>query len=122
VYLVNQPLRKAFLKALRPWLAKHDQDRRLWPGKWYRRAAEMLRVDLEAAGIPYETKDGVCDFHSLRAVYVTELAEAGVDIKSLQTLARHSTPVLTMNVYAKARKPALAAAVEKLPSRAARKR
>jgi len=78
----------------------------------------MLKVDLEAADIPYKTKDGVCDFHSLRAVYVTELAEAGVDIKSLQTLARHSTPMLTMNVYAKSRAETLAAAVAKLPSRA----
>ena len=49
--------------------------------------------------------------------YITELAESDVDIKSLQTLARHSTPVLTMDVYAKARASALAAAVAKLPSR-----
>lgn len=116
--LVNQPLRRDFMAELKRWIAKQDQERRLWPGMWYRRAAEMLRVDLNAAGIEYETEDGICDFHSLRAVYVTELAEAGVDIKSLQTLARHSTPVLTMNVYAKARPAALAAAVEKLPSRA----
>ena len=26
----------------------------------------MLRVDLEAAGIPYETDSGFADFHSLR--------------------------------------------------------
>ncbi len=86
---------------------------------WYRRAAEMMRVDMKVAGIPFATNDGICDFHSLRAVYVTELAEAGVDIKSLQTLARHSTPVLTMNTYAKSRSEALTAAVAKLPSRAA---
>jgi integrase len=116
--LVEQPLRPEFLEELLPWVAKHDPDQRLWAGKWYRRAAEMLRVDMKVAGIPVKSRDGVCDFHSLWAVYVTELAEAGVDIKSLQTLARHSTPVLTMNVYAKARPPALAAAVAKLPSRA----
>lgn len=117
--LTDQPLRPEFLEELREWLAEHDPDQRLWPGRWYRRAAIMLRRDLQAAGIPYETKDGVCDFHSLRAVYVTELADAGVDIKSLQTLARHSTPVLTMNVYAKSRSETLAAAVAKLPSRSA---
>jgi integrase len=117
--IANQPLRPEFLEQLRPWLEQHDQDRRLWPSMWYRRAAEMLQVDLKAAGISYKTRDGVCDFHSLRAVYITELAEAGVDMKSMQTLARHSTPVLTMNVYAKARSETLAAAVAKLPSRAA---
>ena len=115
--LAEQPLRPEFVRELRPWLAKHDPDQRLWAGRWYRRAAKMLRVDLLAAGVKYATKDGVCDFHSLRAVYITELAEAGVDIKSLQTLARHSTPVLTMNVYAKARSETLAGAVAKLPSR-----
>jgi integrase len=116
--LTEQPLRPEFVKELRPWLGKHDPDQRLWPGRWYRRAAKMLRVDLDAAGIPYKIEgQGVCDFHSLRAVYITELAEAGVDIKSLQTLARHSTPVLTMNVYAKARPSPLAAAVAKLPDR-----
>lgn len=119
--IADQPLRPEFLEEFRPWLEQHDPDQRLWPSKWYRRAAEMLQVDLKSAGIPYKTKDGVCDFHSLRAVYVTELAEAGVDIKSLQTLARHSTPVLTMNVYAKARPAKLAEAVAKLPSRAGRR-
>ncbi len=117
--LAEQPLRPEFLDELRPWVEQHDPDQRLWPGKWYRRAAEMLLVDMKAAGIPFETKDGVCDFHSLRAVYVTELAEAGVDIKSLRTLARHSTPVLTMNIYAKSRSEALTSAMAKLPRRAA---
>jgi integrase len=117
--LTQQPLRRDFLDELRPWVELHDTDQRLWPGKWFRRAAEMLRVDLETAGIPFETDKGICDFHSLRAVYVSGLAAAGVDIKSLQTLARHSTPVLTMNVYAKSHSETLAAAVEKLPGRAA---
>jgi hypothetical protein len=37
----------------------------------------MLRLDLEAAGLPYADEDGrVADFHSLRAVYITALAKS----------------------------------------------
>ena len=61
--------------------------------------AKMLRADLERAGIPYETADGVADFHSLRGVYVTRLVESGASIKTVQELARHSTPTLTIGKY-----------------------
>jgi hypothetical protein len=38
------------------------------------RTAAMLRVDLEAAGIPYrDTAGRVVDFHALRASYITYL-------------------------------------------------
>lgn len=65
------------------------------------KTAAMLRYDLAKAGIPYETPDGVIDFHSLRATYITLLAQAGVDPKSLQKLARHSTITLTLDRYCK---------------------
>jgi Phage integrase family len=39
------------------------------------------------------------DMHSLRHGYITALAKAGVPVKVLQTLARHSDPKLTLNVY-----------------------
>jgi hypothetical protein len=37
--------------------------------------------------------------HSLRHGFITMLAKAGVPFKVLQTLARHSDPKLTLNVY-----------------------
>jgi site-specific recombinase XerD len=37
--------------------------------------------------------------HSIRHGYITALAKSGVSIKTLQTLARHSDPKLTLNVY-----------------------
>lgn len=56
------------------------------------------------------------DFHSLRVYYVSALAaQPGMDLKTLMTLARHSTPQLSLNVYAKAREDNLRAAVNQLP-------
>jgi len=67
-----------------------------------------------AAGISKKTKDGKLDFAALRNSYVTLAAEAGANVKELQTLARHSTPALTMNVYAKTRNERLSELAEKI--------
>jgi hypothetical protein len=79
----------------------------------------MLRIDLEAAGIPYavEGPDGplYADFHSLRHSYLTLGGRAGIDLRTLQELAGHSTPALTAR-YSHRRLYDLAGAVEKLPS------
>ena len=79
----------------------------------------MLRIDLETAGIPYvvEGPDGpLCaDFHSLRHSFLTLLGKGGVDLRTAQELAGHSTPTLTMR-YSHRRLHDLAVAVEKLPA------
>jgi hypothetical protein len=75
----------------------------------------MLRVDLEAAGVPYETSEGVADFHALRVAYITGLVNSGASVKTCQTLARHSTPSLTIGIYAKTALHDVAGAVEDLP-------
>ncbi len=78
--------------------------------------AEMLRVDLEAAGIPY--RDGsnqVVDFHALRHTFITNLANGGVHPKTAQVLARHSTITLTMDRYSHTGRAADAAALGALP-------
>jgi integrase len=61
-----------------------------------------LQADLAAAGIPYETDEGFADFHSMRHLFITGLCRAGVRVSTAQALARHSTPVLTLGVYAAA--------------------
>jgi len=111
---VNQPIRQDLAAMLREWLPQGHAP--LWPGRWYRKAAEMLRVDLTAAKIPYKTPDGVFDFHSLRVTYVTELVRSGAHPKIVQTLARHSTIALTMHQYTKLDQAETAAALRKLPS------
>jgi len=79
----------------------------------------MLRIDLGAAGIPYaiEGPDGplYADFHALRHTYLTLGGRAGIDLRTLQELAGHSTPTLTAR-YSHRRLHDLAGAVEKLPA------
>jgi integrase len=109
-----QPIPAALVERLRPWLAARPSGEPVFSG-WTRRTAEMLRLDLGAAGIPYETDEGVVDFHALRAAYITNLVNSGASVKTCQTLARHSTPTLTIGVYAKASLHDVAGAVEGLP-------
>jgi integrase len=65
--------------------------------------SRSLMKDLSAAGIPFRTDEGKIDFHALRVAYVSFVLETGADLKTAQSLARHMTPELTMNVYAKVR-------------------
>ncbi|MDD8047871.1 MAG: tyrosine-type recombinase/integrase, partial [Verrucomicrobiota bacterium] len=93
-----------------------NDPKRLWPGTWFERAAEMLRTDLGAAGIPFRDIDGrVFDFHALRHQYISNLAAAGVHPRVAQQLARHSTIHLTMQAYTHLEVADLAGAVNKLP-------
>lgn len=55
------------------------------------------------------------DFHSLRVAFVTNVVAGGADAKTAQTLARHSTPVLTMNVYARTLRGSEAKALANMP-------
>lgn len=67
------------------------------------RPSEWIRADLQAAGLPTKDSEGrKIDFHSLRVSYISFLANSNTPLRITQKLARHSTPVLTMNVYAKA--------------------
>jgi integrase/recombinase XerC len=116
-----QPLPPDVAGLLREYLDGKPAGRPVWGGPWAsdRRAAEMLRIDLEAAGIPYaaEGPDGplYADFHALRHTYLTLGGRAGIDLRTLQELAGHSTPNLTAR-YSHRRLHDLAGAVEKLPS------
>jgi len=76
--------------------------------------ARELDKDLKAAGIPKHTSAGKVDFHACRVAYVSHILEEGATVREAQTLARHSTPVLTMNVYAKTRDERLADLTEQL--------
>ena len=89
---------------------------RLFPGTWSGRAADMLRIDLDAAGILFDTDDGVADFHSLRHSFISHLATGGVHPKLAQQLARHSTITLTMDRYSHVGLLDLNAALESLPT------
>ena len=72
----------------------------------------MIERDLEAAGIPKWTEEGKVDFHALRVSYVSLVVETGADLKVTQSLARRTTPELTMNVCAPVRGSKLAEVAE----------
>ena len=113
------PLSAAVVAQLRDWLATRPAGLPIWPGSWAsdRRAASVLRVDLEAAGIPYVDSRGLTfDFHSLRGQFATSLARAGVPLTDAQQLMRHSTPALTANIYTHLAKGELARQLDRLPA------
>jgi len=115
-----QPLPADVAAALRVYLTGKPANVPVWGGTWARdrRGAEMLRIDLETAGIAYsvEGSDGpeYADFHSLRHSYLTLGGRSGIDLRTLQELAGHSKPELTAR-YSHRRPHDLAGAVDKLP-------
>lgn len=88
---------------------------------WIAAAAEPSERQARAASRflcwAIETPEGrrFWDMHSLRVWYVTELAhQPSMTLKTLMTLARHTTPALSLNVYAKVREESLQAAQNQL--------
>jgi integrase len=116
-----QPLPPDVARLLADYLAGKPAGQPVWGGAWAAtgRGAEMLRIDLDAAGIPYavEGPDGplYADFHALRHTYLTLGGRAGIDLRTLQELAGHSSPLLTAR-YSHCRLYDLAGAVEMLPN------
>jgi integrase len=110
-----QILRGDLADVMRLYLAGKPADQPLWPGTWWKDVAEMLRLDLEAAGIPYEDAAGVFDFHGTRHKFISDLAAGGVHPKVAQNLARHSTITLTMDHYTHLELHDHAAALDNLP-------
>jgi hypothetical protein len=76
--------------------------------------AREMDIDLKVAGIPKHAPGGKVDFHAARVAYINLVLETGVHPKEAQTLARHSTPEMTMNVYGRTRKENLSDAVEQV--------
>jgi integrase/recombinase XerD len=94
------------------------------PGGGFRKTAKMMRKDLAAARtawireaeeagdaaevrrregsdfLKYRNSAGLyADFHANRHTFITNLGRAGIHPKLAQTLARHSSINLTMNIY-----------------------
>lgn len=62
--------------------------------------ADVVRHDLELAGIPYRNGEGlVFDFHAIRGQLATDMARAGVSLQKTQKAMRHSDINLTMRYY-----------------------
>jgi len=110
---VEQPIPRALADRLSRFLAGKPLGQSVFP--LHHETAKAIRVDLERAGIPYSTDQGVADFHSLRGYYISALVRSGASIKTVQTLARHSNPALTLARYARADVHDIIGVVESLP-------
>ncbi len=110
---VDQPINATLAHDIRHWLAGKPAGVPVLP--LHHETAKMIRRDLEAAEIPYKTDEGFADFHSLRGTYITALVQSGASIKTVQTLARHSNPALTLARYARADLHDVDGAVDSLP-------
>jgi integrase len=138
-----QPIRADLAETLRPWLKGKAAKARVCPLP--ARAAEMLRADFRRARAkwlretraqwlrdgrrrpvwrplrksrfltPHDEAGRVADFHAFRHDYITRVVQSGASVKVAQELARHSTPVLTIGRYAKARLHDLRQALDGLP-------
>ena len=132
-----QPLPDALVEPLRAWLSGFGPGEPVFAGI-AGDTARMLRGDLAAARaawlkaaeqepeqvreqmaasdfLLYSDRQGqVADFHSLRVLFISRVVASGASVKAAQTLARHSTPVLTMNTYSRATLLDVAGAVEGL--------
>jgi hypothetical protein len=76
----------------------------------------MLRLDLEAVGIPYRDADGlIFDFHARRCQCATLADRAGVSPRTVQKLMRHTALELT-GKYTHPRDADLASATATMPS------
>jgi integrase len=70
----------------------------------------------ESDFLKVETHEGKVDFHCLRHTFATWLVQGGVDIKTAQTLLRHSTPSMTLGIYAHSQSDNLTKAIDGLPT------
>jgi len=91
------PLHPQLVDLLQQWLPEYPPGEPLFPKLEKRKAYTMIRKDLEAAGIPFTTKDGDADFHAAgRHTNITELLRNGTSLVVARELARHADVKMTM--------------------------
>jgi integrase len=91
------PLHADLVKLLRAWIRGVPADQVLSPRLTKRKTWRMVRKDLERVGIPYETAEGIADFHAAgRHSHITGLLNEGVPLHVVQRQARHGDIRMTM--------------------------
>jgi integrase len=113
----HQPIPQAVIEALRV-IPNQEPDKPVFdfPVGFGSKSARVLRKDLQACGLPLvDEHNRKIVFHSLRASFISFLANSDTPAKVVQQLARHSSINLTMNTYAKAYNQSLQSAMDNLP-------
>jgi integrase/recombinase XerC len=117
----SQPLSDDVAELFRVYLVGKPAKAPVWPGQWAgSRTADMLRIDLLAAGIAPESQaaDGTTvylDFHALRHTALTTLSKRGADLRTVQLIAGHASPLTTAK-YTHKSQADLAEAINRLPT------
>lgn len=110
------PLHVELVPEIRRWIEAIATDAPLFPLLAKRKAYKMIQRDLEECGIPYETEEGLADFHAAgRHTHITGLLKNGVSLVEARELARHSDVRMTMK-YTHIGLADQAKAVNQLPS------
>ena len=109
------PLHPELCPLVAEWTADLAADEPLFPKLAKRRTWLMVKKDLERAGIPYRTAEGVADFHAAgRHTHITNLLKSGVSLAHAMALARHGDVRMTMR-YTHLGIDEQAAAIRSLP-------
>jgi len=91
------PIHPGLVVLVREWTAGMKPSDVLFPKLAKRRTWLMVKKDLERVGIPYETEDGIADFHAAgRHSHITGLMRSGATLPEAQKLARHTDIKQTM--------------------------
>ena len=85
------PMHPDLVAWVREWTMGFGLDDPLFPRLARKKTYTMVQKDLERAGIPYETHEGVADFHAAgRHSHITGLITSGASIMEAKELARHA--------------------------------
>jgi len=91
------PMHGELVLLVREWVRDLGPDDLLFPRIERKKTWLMVKKDLERVGIPYETHEGIADFHAAgRHSHITGLLRNGATLVEARELARHADVRMTM--------------------------
>jgi integrase len=85
------PMHTELVALLREWIIGMETDEPLFARLARQKTYAMVQGDLERVGMPYETHEGLADFHAAgRHSHITGLIASGASITEAKELARHA--------------------------------
>ena len=91
------PMHPELVLMVREWVRDLTPDDLLFPLIERKKTWLMVKKDLERIGIPYETHEGIADFHAAgRHSHITGLLRNGATLVEERELARHADVRMTM--------------------------
>ncbi len=91
------PMHPELVIMVREWVRDLGPDDLLFPRIERKKTWYMVKKDLERIGIPYETHEGIADFHAAgRHSHITGLLRNGATLVEARELARHADVRMTM--------------------------